>query len=182
MAAKSYVQTAVTARRKEEPDMLRMPVIGRTSGRQISLGGSGDTKDKLLVGGLAVVIVGAIVGLVYSIVSKPTVGSEIPTSFHLGCFACNNEWEITKDEYYQHMREMGERAVSMTPRFVCPKCKDPRQTGFVMSQCPYPACQKWYFSNTILKLVGKPTTEPPKCPYCGGDIMQGLRQYRSGKK
>ena len=162
--------------------MLRFPVMRRTSGRQISLGGSGDTKDKLLVGALGLVIVVAIVGLVWSIVGRPDkYKPDIPNSFHLGCIVCDNEWDITQDQYYARMREMGEREVTL-PRFLCPKCQDKRMTGFVMSQCPYPDCQKWYFPNNILRLAGKPTTEPPQCPHCGMDIMQGLRQYRSGKK
>lgn len=162
--------------------MLRMPFSGRTSGRQISLGGGGDVKDKLLVGGLAVVIVGALVGLVYSIVHKPSRTGEIPSIFHLGCLACNNEWEITQDAYYAHLRALGEQAMAQTPRFQCPKCKAAQPTGFVMSQCPYPDCAKWYFPNPILRLAQRPTTEPQMCPHCKRDILQGLRQFRSVKK
>jgi hypothetical protein len=161
-----------------------LPVIGQTRGRQISLGGGGDTKDKLLVGGLGVVIVVALVALVWSIVGKsgPT-GPAVPDMFHLGCIspACGHEWEVTKDQFYARIREMGEREISM-PRFKCPKCNDARFTGFVMNQCPYPTCQKWFFENRVLKFAQRPTTEPQMCPYCKQNIADGMRQFRSGKK
>jgi hypothetical protein len=151
-----------------------MPLSGRTSGRQISLGGSGDTKDKLLIGGLGLVIVAAIVGLVWSITGKHDIGPKIPDSFHLGCIACNKEWDISKDDYYARMRELGEHETGI-PNFLCPFCKDARKTGFVMSQCPYADCGKYYFSNQVLRFIGKPTTEPQMCPVCKRDIMAGLR-------
>ncbi len=81
--------------------MLQMPVQGRTRGRQISIGGSGDTKDKLLMGGLVGIIVIALVALVYHIIgsNKPNVPPP-PDKFHIGCLACKYEWDLPRDDFY----------------------------------------------------------------------------------
>jgi hypothetical protein len=163
--------------------MVRVPITERErSGRIPRRPGLGGKKEKLAVAALTLIIVGGIVALVHSIVANPTKGAaEAQAQFHLGCVLCGYEFDVSKQDFYAHLRSESTESSQMA-RFLCLKCKDSRQTAFVMSQCPYPDCQKWYFSNAVLRLAGKPTAEPVMCPNCKRNIMFGLKQYRAAKR
>ena len=163
--------------------MLHLPVIGRNSGHHLNLGGSGDIKDKLLIGALAVVIAGAVVALAMSIIGGgEKKGPNLPDSYHLQCMACNQEFDWSAEEYNAEVRKMGEEVLAAPAvAFECIKCHNPRKSAFPMSRCPYPDCGKWYTPNRVMRLVGKPIKEPQVCPNCGKDLVEGYR-LNAGKK
>ncbi len=159
-------------------------LLGRQGhGRQLNLGGSGDKKDKLLIGGLAVVILGSIVALVMGLVSS-TTPPPIKHALHIGCVVpgCGWEKDITEAEYQEKVKTLNGHLEGLTNNlhWPCEKCHEPRQTAMIMEQCP--ACGKWFMPNQRLQLWNLPVKDPQVCPHCGKDIMQAYRQKKAAGK
>lgn len=153
--------------------------------KQLEIGkGGGDSKDKLILGGLVAVIVIAIGSLVWSFTGgNDSVAAQ---EVNLKCLACGHEEGVTKKDVAERYGQLsGEEKARMTGvRVTCPQCKDPRHTMIQSSKCP--KCEKLYYSPTVemtaRRQLGLPTDMLPKgpvtCPHCGVDVRQYYREAK----
>ena len=142
--------------------------------------GGGDSKDKLLIGALVVVIAIAIGAAVMSFIPKSR-GVKV-NEFHFKCRKpdCNNEWVWTRAEYRTANEDMwGEQGATGEgdDYVLCPKCQwgkgsQGRWSGVHMRKCPYPECGKYYIPPRMLK------QDPRLCPHCQKDTREGRKLLR----
>ena len=149
-------------------------------------GGSGDFKDKLMIGGLIVVIGVAIVALVMSIIKRPPNSTDI-TEWAFKCMEeCGNEWTYHSEEEFAEALEGMEGLLSPPdimidmggpfPPMPCPECG--LETGEMMSKCP--KCERYYHHSEAIQGKRRKTREI--CPHCQTDVRKFHSEQASGKK
>ena len=162
--------------------MLHVPFFSADSGRKLDMG-SGDKKDKMMVGILVGVIVIAMAALVWSITSKPekgrlgeeTVGQCVKPD-------CDYREQMSNRRWGEMVGEVDEETIrGMNPtRVLCPKCKDPRYTFVKSMTCPqcghmFVAPNLLYGARRALGITSPPPSMPIMCPKCGVDVVQYWR-------
>jgi len=151
-------------------------------------GGGGDRKmEYLLVGVLALIIVGSLAGVLWQIFGGGTSAPSGPPVLRFKCSKCGHEWEKDMSQMEPDNPEFMMGPGGYMAAQDCPACKE-KATGDQMVQCPNPDCKKWYVSEQMKferrMMMGQATPEeqPPKdiCPYCGTDRVDWY--YQEAKK
>ena len=169
--------------------MLRVPLVSTEAGRKLDMGG-GDSRDKLMVGGLIVVIIGALAVLVWSVMGGDEEGRGAQQTL-LQCAdpACANEVRMTNEEWGEAIAAMDPQLVKSmgnNPRLMCPKCQNPKYSLAKGMTCP--KCGDSFVAPMVMyavrRALGIPATPPPRgatitCPYCGQEDV--LRYWRENK-
>ena len=139
--------------------------------RSLALGaGSGDRKDKLMIGGLAVIIALAIFALIMSVAGtkEKSVG---PDSMWYMCVdpKCGQAFEVPVKDLREAIAKLRGPTEDRMPTFQGPQCK--QQSGVQARKCP--SCDKPYIPSETLRAAGRPVPAGvDKCPSCGIDIRQ----------
>ena len=169
--------------------MLRVPFFSAGSGRKLDMG-SGDRKDKMMVGILVGVIVIAIAALVWSITAGPeegrlgeqTVGRCVKPD-------CDHREPMSNRKWGEMVLEVDEQIVrAMDPtRVMCPKCQDPRYTlvkSMTCLQCNhmFVAPELLYRARRALGIPSPRPSGPVLCPECGVDVVKYWRDHRGQAK
>ncbi len=155
-------------------------------GLDMGTGDSGRQKEFLLIGALAVIIVGALVLTIMYNWSSDEDNSPSDTKIMGKCLdpQCAAEFEITLDAMTED-----ERPMSRVLRFTCPTCGTKR-SALIMTRCPVPECRKFFLSDQTIQdhkndldmQAGREpavTHMPPIiCPYCETDHDQYMREQR----
>lgn len=131
--------------------------------KQLNLGGGeGRTKEILLGGALAVIVIGALVLALWGIIKGPTPKAEI---FHFKCqdSQCGYEFELSSNELPDYAwKQLTYHTVD------CPECGKSRSCQ-EMKQCPNPECTRWF-------VPGRGEREDV-CPYCETDLAQWAAEH-----
>jgi predicted RNA-binding Zn-ribbon protein involved in translation (DUF1610 family) len=146
--------------------MFHSPSMWSRKAKGMALfGGSGDSKDKLMVAGLIVVIVAAGFALAMSIFGSKDKHTRID-KYGLRCInpKCNHEWVMSAEEFNKPTGQAPDPREADSARVtLCPKCG--QKSGYRMSQCP--KCEAFYVDNQLKQRMGQKPEEPEKCPKCG---------------
>lgn len=158
--------------------------------RQLNLSGGrgvgGKGTEYLLIGALAVVIIGSLVLTFYfGMGGRKSARGRAKLMFQ--CSECDAVFEL--DPKTISRKDMGPEMGAMGMGIMrpdCPKC-GAKKSGQPMVQCP--KCKKYYVSprlnwNEITARGGRPEGDPPKdiCPYCGTDRVEWYRKLRKSRK
>jgi len=168
--------------------MLRVPFLSADRDRKLDLG-SGDSKDKMMVGALVIVIVAAIAVLIWSISTKRPSGREGEDTI-AQCVDpdCGYREEMTNEQWGERVVEFEQAHPQlirgMQPlRLECPKCHNPKYTFVKGMTCP--ACGEMFVSPNQLararRATGFPATPhrgPILCPKCGVDVEEYWATHR----
>ena len=124
--------------------------------RQLNLGGAGGTGGKgteyLLIGALAVVIIGSLVLTFYGTGNNKNRGRDHKPMFKCSVAECGHEFEfdfrtMSPEDMDPEMGPMGPMGMGvMHPD--CPKCGE-KKSGDPMVRCPNPKCEKYYVSDSL---------------------------------
>ena len=149
-------------------------------------GQSGHQKEGLLIGVLAVIIIGALVMTIMYNWSDDEADARNEIKVMAKCLdpQCGAEFVITPGATTENEHPMG-RVI----RFTCPTCGK-KHSALIMTRCPNPKCGKFYLSaqtiqdheNDLEMQAGrepKTTDMPPSiCPYCKTDYNKYMREQR----
>lgn len=147
-------------------------------------GGSGDVKDKLMIGGLIVVIGLVIVALVMSIIRDPNDTEQVK-EWAFKCMECEREWTYPSREEFAEALGGLEGLISPPdiminmggpfPPMPCPECGE--AAGALMTPCPN--CGKYYHYSDAIVGTRKQTREI--CPHCKTDVRAFRTKQGSGE-
>ena len=133
--------------------------------RNLNFGGEGGgrTKEILVGGGLAVIVIVALVLVIHSVFQPPKPKEE---THHMKCIECGHEFQVENTELPDDAYDMETFEIRMD----CPEC-GAKGSCVTMMQCP--KCQKWFV---------KPEEGTLKCPHCGIDVSRYVRQQYKKKQ
>ena len=174
--------------------MLRTPLISKVAGRKLDLSTGDPTKDKLLMGGLIVVIIAAVGAMVWSLTRGDKGGGGdgvITKDVALICVnpKCSYTDDMNRQDYYQKLNDeltFEELHGMNPPRTACSDCNHPGKSVVQGIYCPN--CRKGFVNPEVLfnvrRQLGFPAQPPaPKlmCPHCGTDVL-AFRAEQGNKK
>jgi DNA-directed RNA polymerase subunit RPC12/RpoP len=148
--------------------------------RRLEFGGGG-RMDYLFAGGLILLIVLALGLTIWHTFKGSSPTTEQDPDMHFKCGACGGEFTIPREQYYSAEREQEDEA----GRIDCKLC-GARESAYPMTKCPN--CGKYYLSERQKAIIdsmadrGQPPRNigqiPDKCPHCGTDRIQWLREHQ----
>jgi len=144
--------------------------------RCLDLAGRG-VKDKLMVGGLALLVVAVAVAVFFSIAGSGRIrpGADEMT-FICADANCGHVWTMNHEQRQAALAKNPRAPVTdELPRFRCPKCN--KASGFQAAVCP--SCGKAFVPNVVKRHLRRPVKWPERCPHCGTDIVQWHKDHRS---
>ena len=87
--------------------------------------------------------------------------------------ACNAEYQISKRDYYQFMKEHANPLASAPP-MVCQKCG--KDSVYAAVKCENPQCGTVFFENSVRGDF------PDRCPKCGYSATEESRKKRLAER
>ena len=155
---------------------------GSTKQLKFSMGGGGKM-EYLFGAGLAIVILGSVVIMVWNLWGGPSGGGDSPKEIHMLCLnpSCGKETVYKLEDMTP---ENGGPMMGMTPYpgmdpNMMPKCKHCQQPSLLMMRhCPN--CKKFFATDAMkqqfmnYESMGAPLQEE-KCTHCGTDVLQYWR-------
>lgn len=169
--------------------MLRVPLTATGSGRKLDMGG-GDSKDKMMVGILVIVIVAAIGALIWSISTKKEAGRAGEDTIGR-CVdpACDSRVPMTNSEWGELVKAIDDNNPQMLRgmnpvRVMCPECENPKYTLIKSMTCPqcgemFVAPGQLYGAQRTLKFPAtRPTSSRVICPECNVDVSDYWRKNK----
>ncbi len=139
--------------------------------------GGGDKVEYAFAAGFGLIILLALVLTLNHVVGGGG-GPEVDTydgdqMFH--CFACEHEWEVSRDELTELYRQEGESPELLT--IECPSCHAQPPSGVQMTICP--ECQKFYlpdWAESPADLMNPMAQGEYVCPHCGTNRREWYRK------
>ncbi len=173
--------------------MLQMRHKSSNASRLEFGGVGGIQKEQIIVGGLAVLIVGLLAYNVYSFFAGPSVAVASGGKDMFKCVECAHEFEFTQemhDEMLRGLEEQGGGIMDMTGEFRaidCPSC-NAKNSCIRMTHCP--KCGHYWLSEQDKAFAENPEPTDEElmridemrevCPECGTDRVDYLRkQYEN---
>jgi DNA-directed RNA polymerase subunit RPC12/RpoP len=147
-------------------------------------------KEQIIVGGLAVLIVGLLAYNVYSFFAGPSAIAGTGGKDMFKCTECQHDFEFTEEMRNELMQNLDERGgggiMDMTGDFRaidCPSC-NAENSSIRMTRCP--KCGHYWLSEQDKAFAENPEPSDEElmridemtevCPECGTDRVQYLRE------
>ena len=164
----------------------RLDVGGAGGGGGGFMGGRG--MEYLLMGSLAVIIVGSLVlTIYYGMGSGSASRTNVKPMYKCMIEDCGHEFELTQQDAQRPKDMMMMGPGMMSFKADCPKCQN-KECCVRMAKCP--SCEKYYvsprldFDDRMMRGEIEQGEEPPPdiCPHCQTDRIQWYRDNRKKKK
>lgn len=145
----------------------------------------GNKMEYIFGGVLVLIIVGALIGVVYSMLGDAPVKHKPASEFHVYCTSCDKEMVVPRAVLEASAAEAQQSQSDMDPMFIRPKCPTCGKNSLIVERA-CPSCKKYYVTESMkhgmtMMMTGEVSMEPEICPHCQTNITQYLLDLNKKK-